>query len=94
MSEFNVQKYAIICMRLAAECRGLAADVHEPDLRAPVCQGLISISLNGNTEAAFSAELVTAVSTEIGMGIGPVSICWHTVNSNPDSRCRTQSSAF
>jgi hypothetical protein len=34
MSEFNVQKYALMCMRLAAECRGLAADVSEPDLRA------------------------------------------------------------
>ena len=34
MSEFNVQKYALMCRRLAAECRGLAADVHEPDLRA------------------------------------------------------------
>ena len=34
MSEFNIQKYALMCMRLAAECRGLAADVPEPDLRA------------------------------------------------------------
>ena len=34
MSEFNVEKYALMCMRLAAECRGLAADVPEPDLRA------------------------------------------------------------
>jgi hypothetical protein len=35
MSESNrVQKYALICQRLAAECRGLAADVPEPDLRA------------------------------------------------------------
>ena len=34
MSEFNVQKYALMCMRLAAECGGLAADVPEPDLRA------------------------------------------------------------
>jgi hypothetical protein len=34
MSEFNVQKYALLCIRLAAECRGLAADVPEPDLRA------------------------------------------------------------
>jgi hypothetical protein len=31
--------------------------------------------LDGNTEAAFSAELVTAVSTEIGMGFVPISIC-------------------
>jgi hypothetical protein len=34
MSDFNAQKYALLCMRLAAECRGLAADVPEPDLRA------------------------------------------------------------
>ena len=34
MFEFNVQKYALMCMRLAAECRGLAADAPEPDLRA------------------------------------------------------------
>ena len=32
MSEFNFQKYALMCMRLAAECRGLAAVVTEPDL--------------------------------------------------------------
>jgi hypothetical protein len=34
MSEFNVKKYALLCRLLAAECRGLAADVPEPDLRA------------------------------------------------------------
>ena len=35
MSESGkVQKYVLLCMRLAAECRGLAADVPEPDLRA------------------------------------------------------------
>jgi hypothetical protein len=34
MSEFKFQKYALMCMRLAAECRGLAADVPEPDLKA------------------------------------------------------------
>jgi hypothetical protein len=34
MAEFKFQKYALMCMRLAAECRGLAADVPEPDLRA------------------------------------------------------------
>ncbi len=33
MFKFNVQKYALLCLRLAAECRGLAADVPEPDLR-------------------------------------------------------------
>jgi hypothetical protein len=27
-------KYALMCLPLAAECRGLAADVPEPDLRA------------------------------------------------------------
>ena len=40
-----------------------------------VWESLISILLDGNTEAAFSAELVTAVSTEIGMGFVPISIC-------------------
>jgi hypothetical protein len=34
MSEFNVQEYALLCLRLAAECRGLAADAPEPSLRA------------------------------------------------------------
>ena len=34
MSEFDVKKYTIMCMRLAAECRNLAADVPEPELRA------------------------------------------------------------
>jgi len=34
MSDFNVHKYALLCLRLAAECRGLAADVPEPDLSA------------------------------------------------------------
>jgi hypothetical protein len=34
MFEFNVQQYALQCLRLAAECRDLAADVPEPDLRA------------------------------------------------------------
>jgi hypothetical protein len=36
-----------------------------------VWESLISFLLDGNTEAAFSAELVTAVSTEIGMGFVP-----------------------
>ena len=52
-----------------------------PD-RFTVWESLISILLDGNTEAAFSAELVTAVSTEIGMGFVPISICWHAMNSN------------
>jgi len=30
----NVQKHALLCMRLAAECSNLAADVPEPRLRA------------------------------------------------------------
>ena len=34
MCDFNVQKYALMCLRLAAECRNLAADVPAPDLRA------------------------------------------------------------
>jgi hypothetical protein len=33
MADFKCQKYALMCIRLAAECRGLAADVPEPDLR-------------------------------------------------------------
>jgi hypothetical protein len=34
MSEFNAKKYAMLCRRFAAECRDMAADVPEPDLRA------------------------------------------------------------
>jgi hypothetical protein len=34
MSEFNLQKYELLCMRSAEECRNLAADVPEPDLSA------------------------------------------------------------
>jgi hypothetical protein len=30
----NVQKHKLSCMRLAAECRRLAADAHTPGLRA------------------------------------------------------------
>jgi hypothetical protein len=33
MSEFNFRKYELLCMRLAAECRNLAADAPEPDLK-------------------------------------------------------------
>jgi len=33
MCEFKVRKYELLCMRLAAECRNLAADVPELDLR-------------------------------------------------------------
>ena len=53
-------------------------------VRAQAClaESLISILLDGNTEAAFSAELVPAVSTEIGMGFVPISIYWHAMNSD------------
>jgi hypothetical protein len=34
MPEFKFQNYALMCVRLAAECRGLAADAPEPDLKA------------------------------------------------------------
>jgi hypothetical protein len=34
MRDVDVLKFPLMCMRLAAECRGLAADVPEPDLRA------------------------------------------------------------
>jgi spermidine synthase len=47
-----------------------------------VWESLISILLDGNTEAAFSGKLVTAVSTEIGMGFVPISIYWHAMNSD------------
>ena len=33
MFALKVQKYPLMCLRLAAECRGLAADAPEPDLR-------------------------------------------------------------
>jgi hypothetical protein len=31
--EFHVQNYALLCLRLAADCRNLAEDVPEPELR-------------------------------------------------------------
>jgi hypothetical protein len=34
MSKFHLRKYELLCMRLAAECRNLAADVPEPELKA------------------------------------------------------------
>jgi hypothetical protein len=34
MSEFKLRKYALMCKRLAAECRGLATNVPDPDLKA------------------------------------------------------------
>ena len=30
----NAKKHTLLCLRLAAECRTLAADAPEPDLRA------------------------------------------------------------
>jgi hypothetical protein len=33
-SSNNAHEYALLCIRLAAECRGLATDVPEPELRA------------------------------------------------------------
>ena len=29
-----IRKHALLCLRLAAECRGIADEVHEPKLRA------------------------------------------------------------
>jgi hypothetical protein len=35
MSESNyIQRYSLLCLRLAAECRNMAAEVPEPDARA------------------------------------------------------------
>jgi hypothetical protein len=34
MCELHVQNYTLLCLRLAAECRNLAADVPEADLRS------------------------------------------------------------
>ena len=34
MSELKVNKYALLCRRFAVECRDLAADVPDPELRA------------------------------------------------------------
>jgi hypothetical protein len=35
MSESNYnQRYSLLCLRLAAECRNMAAEVPEPDARA------------------------------------------------------------
>jgi hypothetical protein len=39
-------------------------------------ESVIAIFLDGNTEAAFCAEFVTALGTEIRMGFVPISICW------------------
>jgi hypothetical protein len=34
MPELNVHKYTLLCLRLAAECKNLAENVPELDLRA------------------------------------------------------------
>jgi hypothetical protein len=34
MPESNADKYTLLCLRLAAECKNLAAGVSEPDLKA------------------------------------------------------------
>jgi hypothetical protein len=47
----------------------MASDSLEPG-------SVIAIVLDGNTEAAFSAEFVPALGTEIRMGFVPISICW------------------
>jgi hypothetical protein len=43
---------------------------------------LIAIPLDGNAEAAFGAELVTAGRAEIGMGFVPISIRRQAMNRN------------
>jgi hypothetical protein len=50
----------------------MASDSLEPAGR----ESVIAIVLDGNTEAAFSAEFVPALGTEIRMGFVPISICW------------------
>jgi len=76
----------LTCQARAAETS--AGRVHNlniemsADRHKSVRQSLISILLDGNTEAAFSAELVTAVSTEIGMGFVPISIRRQAMNRN------------
>jgi DNA-binding transcriptional LysR family regulator len=67
-----------LSVRPTCECKASYSTSHE---RGRGWQ-LRPILLDGNTEAAFSAELVTAVSTEIGMGFVPISICWHAMNGN------------
>jgi hypothetical protein len=59
-----------------------SSELKSADRFKSVWESLNSILLDGNTEAAFSAELVTAVSTEIGMGFVPISICWLAMNRN------------
>jgi hypothetical protein len=34
----HIIKHALLCLRLAAECRGIAAEVREPELRARFLQ--------------------------------------------------------
>lgn len=33
MCEFRIQNYALMCLRLAEDCKDLAANVSEPELR-------------------------------------------------------------
>jgi two-component system cell cycle response regulator CpdR len=54
MSEFNVQRYALLCLGLATECRGLAADVPEPSLRAP---SFVSPACGRNYRSFWPGEL-------------------------------------
>jgi hypothetical protein len=74
----NGQDFKILPSRVRDLNIEMSADRHK-SLR----QSLISICLDGNTEAAFSAELMTAVSTEIGMGFVPISIRRQAMNRNP-----------
>jgi hypothetical protein len=51
--------------------------------RAQISMGITNLDPSQRKYGtAFSAELVTAVSTEIGMGFVPSSICWLAMNSN------------
>jgi len=56
----------------------MSADRFESTWNSP-----IPIPLDGNTESAFDAELVTAGSAEIGMGFVPISIRRQAVNRHP-----------
>jgi hypothetical protein len=60
MSEFKLQKYALMCKRLAAECRGLAADVPDSDLRAHF---LHMASMDGTGGSTACLALVDSAST-------------------------------
>ena len=85
---FNLPFRLLIDLKFCRDLKILQSRIHtlniemSADRFKSVWESLISIFLGGNTEAAFGAELVTAVSTEIGMGFVPISICWHAMNSN------------